>query len=204
LAQQEVDAQAQAHANSWGGCTGGIVPYSSRAVGGTFTRNCPAGQTSDPVTYSVPAGAFTSPDSQLAADNLALAYLQTQGAAYAEANGTPCAYKIGFETEISVDDVANRIQRIRFYNGLGVLKYDIGANALLSPNFVNRDYYKIVVDVSGVTYNNLTLRMSTSSTSTSNCQYRTGTGTASYEFDFIDLSPMSIIYFKFLLSATCE
>jgi YD repeat-containing protein len=63
--------------------------YQSIALSQVFIRNnCPAGQTGGAVTFSVPIGMFSSAISQADADAQALAYLNTAGQAYANANGT--------------------------------------------------------------------------------------------------------------------
>lgn len=65
------------------------VPYFSHAVSGLTTRNnCPSGQDGAPVTYTVPAGQFTSVISQADANGKADAFYAATKQANANANGT--------------------------------------------------------------------------------------------------------------------
>jgi hypothetical protein len=65
------------------------VTYSSTAMSATFSKNdCGPGYASNPIAYSIPANIRTSVISQEDANNQALAVLNTQGQAYANANGT--------------------------------------------------------------------------------------------------------------------
>jgi YD repeat-containing protein len=70
------------------------VVYGSTAQSKIFTRqNCPTGYTPGTVTYTVPAGAYTSTISQQIADDKAIFDMNEYGQAYANANGscTPVA-----------------------------------------------------------------------------------------------------------------
>jgi hypothetical protein len=61
---------------------------------GTFTRSnntCGSGETGGSVTYSIPAGTYSSTVSQAAANQLAINALNEQGQAYANQNGTCCS-----------------------------------------------------------------------------------------------------------------
>ncbi len=61
---------------------------SNALISQMFTRNnCPAGQTASSVLFTVPAGMFSG-STQADADQLALNYLNANGQAYANANGT--------------------------------------------------------------------------------------------------------------------
>lgn len=67
----------------------GTVSYNSAAYSAQFAKtNCPNGYSGTTVTFGVPAGQFTSNVSQQDADNLAIAYVSTNGEAYANANGS--------------------------------------------------------------------------------------------------------------------
>lgn len=68
------------------------VTYYNVAVSGSFTRNnCPTGATGGTVTYTIPAGTYSSTVSQAAADALAQAAVNSGGQAYANTNGV-CTY----------------------------------------------------------------------------------------------------------------
>jgi Family of unknown function (DUF5977) len=63
--------------------------YSNVIKSGTFTRNnCASGYTGSSVTYTVPAGTYTSVISQADADQLAQNDVNANGQAYANTNGT--------------------------------------------------------------------------------------------------------------------
>lgn len=63
--------------------------FSSVSKSGTFTRsNCPSGTSPGSVTYSVPAGKYTSTISQADADSKATNDISTNGQAFANVNGT--------------------------------------------------------------------------------------------------------------------
>lgn len=65
------------------------VVYKNIEKSGSFTRNdCPPGYTGSSITYIVPANAYTSTNSQLAADALAQNDVNTNGQVYANVNGT--------------------------------------------------------------------------------------------------------------------
>ncbi|MET0464122.1 MAG: DUF5977 domain-containing protein [Chitinophagaceae bacterium] len=65
----------------------GVINYYSAAASGSFTRNnCGAGANAGTVTYSVPAGTYTSVISQSDADQKATNDVTTNGQAYANAN----------------------------------------------------------------------------------------------------------------------
>ncbi len=73
-----------------GDCPGEILTtYYSVIKTGIYTRNnCSPGYSGSTVTYTVPAGTYTSSTSQADADNLAQNDVNTNGQAYANANGT--------------------------------------------------------------------------------------------------------------------
>lgn len=65
------------------------IAYYSAVKSGNFTRNnCSSGYTGSTVTYTVPAGTYTSALSQAVADSLAQADVNANGQAYANTNGT--------------------------------------------------------------------------------------------------------------------
>ncbi|MBX3254770.1 MAG: hypothetical protein KF862_11570 [Chitinophagaceae bacterium] len=72
----------------------GTTTYNSAAKSGTFTRNnCSSGSTGSSVTYTVPAGKYTSTVSQADADTKAQNDVNANGQAYANTNGActvPC------------------------------------------------------------------------------------------------------------------
>ncbi|MCG2613432.1 DUF5977 domain-containing protein [Terrimonas sp. NA20] len=67
----------------------GIFIYQSAVTSASFTRNnCGSGGTPGSVTYTIPAGAYTSTISQLDADQKAVSARNAGGQAYANANAT--------------------------------------------------------------------------------------------------------------------
>lgn len=75
--------------------------YYNTAMSGTFTRNnCPSGQTGTQVTYSVPAGRYSSVVSQADANAQAQAEINANGQNYANQNGNCVA--AGNNVNISV------------------------------------------------------------------------------------------------------
>ncbi|HKO82679.1 MAG TPA: DUF5977 domain-containing protein, partial [Chitinophagaceae bacterium] len=84
LAQDEINANGQAHANANGTCG-----WYNVAKSGTFVRNnCGAGYTGSQVIYTVAANTYFSAVSPEAADQLAQNDVNANGQAYANANGT--------------------------------------------------------------------------------------------------------------------
>jgi Family of unknown function (DUF5977) len=68
--------------------TGCPASYSNHLISEVFTRsNCAAGYQGDTITYTVPAGTYSSTASQQDADVQAQLYLLTNGQTYANANG---------------------------------------------------------------------------------------------------------------------
>lgn len=81
-AQNDVNTNGQAYANSNGTCT-----FSNVAKSGTYTKNsCAAGGVGSSVTYTVPAGKYTSTISQADADAKAQNDVNTNGQVYANSN----------------------------------------------------------------------------------------------------------------------
>ena len=92
LAQSDVNNNGQAYANANGVCI-----YNSIARSGLFTRsNCGQNQFGSTVSYNQAAGAVTSSVSQADADALGLAKFNTDGQAYADANGTCTTREVDF------------------------------------------------------------------------------------------------------------
>ncbi|MFD2938499.1 DUF5977 domain-containing protein [Flavobacterium notoginsengisoli] len=92
LAQSEVNNNGQEYAN-----TNGICLYNSIARSGSFTKNnCGQNGDGSVVNYTQGAGAVTSTVSQADADALGLAKFNTDGQAYANANG---GCSVGFSYE---------------------------------------------------------------------------------------------------------
>lgn len=74
----------------------GIITYYNVQQSGQFTRsNCGSGYLGSTVTYTVPAGTYSA-SSQLAADQLALNDVTTNGQAYANTNGSCIATSCSF------------------------------------------------------------------------------------------------------------
>ncbi|MBV4359102.1 DUF5977 domain-containing protein [Pinibacter aurantiacus] len=83
LAQSDINTNGLNYANSHASCL-----YQNAAITGSFSRNnCGANTITAPVTYTLPAGAYTSTTSQAAADALASSNFNSLGQAYANANG---------------------------------------------------------------------------------------------------------------------
>ena len=83
LAQNDVNNNGQNYVNNNGFCT-----FFNTAKSGTFTKNnCAAGGTPSSVTYTVPAGAYSSTSSQAVADASAQTDVNNNGQNYANANG---------------------------------------------------------------------------------------------------------------------
>jgi hypothetical protein len=86
LAQKELDDLAQGYANTNGTC---IPLYSNVAKSQSFTKEvCGFGTTGSTVTYSVPAGRYTSTISQAAADEMAQDEIDANGQWHANLTGT--------------------------------------------------------------------------------------------------------------------
>jgi YD repeat-containing protein len=84
MAQADIDANGLNYANAHAGCL-----FLSAAISGSFTRStCGPGYTTSPVTYIMPAGAYTSTVDQATADGQANANFASLGQAFANANGT--------------------------------------------------------------------------------------------------------------------
>ncbi|WP_243653119.1 DUF5977 domain-containing protein [Flavobacterium sp. 90] len=99
LAQNEANTYGQNWANEEATCT-----FYSTIKSGTFVRNnCGAGFTGGAVVYAVPIAKYNSNLSQLDADNKAQTDVNTNGQAYANANGA-CTEVVSFtyETEFAV------------------------------------------------------------------------------------------------------
>lgn len=101
-AQNDINANGQNYANANGQC---LTLYYNSEISGSFTRNncSDYGGPGPAVIYSVPAGKYSA-TSQSAADNLALNDLNTNGQAYANANGS-CA--VAFSIQLLTPDGAN-------------------------------------------------------------------------------------------------
>jgi 20S proteasome alpha/beta subunit len=90
LAQNDVNANGQAYANTNGTCT-----FWNVAESGTFTRNnCTTGATGSSVTYTVAANTYSSAISQADANQQAINAVNANGQAYANANGTCTFYNV--------------------------------------------------------------------------------------------------------------
>ncbi|WP_202704456.1 DUF5977 domain-containing protein, partial [Flavobacterium sp. UGB4466] len=81
--------------------------YKSAARNGSFTRNnCAAGGTGQMVSYSQAVGAYTSTISQADADSNGLNKFNTDGQAYANANGTCTFYSAAINRSITKNNCA--------------------------------------------------------------------------------------------------
>ncbi len=84
----DVNTNGQTYTNANGTCTYPVTTYYNTVQSGVFTRNnCAAGGTGSTVTYTVAAGTYNSTISQADADQKAINDVNTNGQAYANANG---------------------------------------------------------------------------------------------------------------------
>lgn len=112
-------------ASKQNGCPGS---YSNYLISEIFIKNnCGAGYQADEVTYSVPAGMFTSAISQENADLQAEHYLLTNGQGYANANGG--CHLIYYNTAISITNTTQNCSP--GYIG-GLVTYTVPANRYTS------------------------------------------------------------------------
>jgi len=83
---------------------GGVIDYYNVQMQDTFVRNdCPAGYTGSGVTYTVPAGKYSSTISQNDADGKALADIAANGQAYANVHGY-CTKQLDFYDQFDSSD----------------------------------------------------------------------------------------------------
>lgn len=86
MVDEAIAANGQNAANTYGPC---YPVYSNVAMSGTFEKDeCPVGTTPAPITYTVPAGTYTSIISQADANEKAQEDIDANGQAYANTNGT--------------------------------------------------------------------------------------------------------------------
>ncbi|QEC79297.1 DUF5977 domain-containing protein [Mucilaginibacter ginsenosidivorax] len=109
-----------------------VITYSSAAQSGSFTRNnCGAGYISSPVTFTVQAGAYSSTISQSDADQQALNYLNANGQAYANVNGT-CMQSFA----VTLNNYTNTGYKVYFSNSSTSLTFsfsDSGSSTIQVP-----------------------------------------------------------------------
>lgn len=99
-AQDDVNRNGQQYANTNGWCT-----FFNTAQSGVFTRNtCSVTVPGSTVTYTVPAGKYSSPVSQADADQKAKDDVNTNGQSYANTNGICATY---YNTEQKGDFTKN-------------------------------------------------------------------------------------------------
>lgn len=90
LAQNDVNANGQTYANTYGSCT-----FYNVVTSGTYAKNnCATGGTGSSVTYTVAAGAYSSTTSQAAANTLAQNDVNANGQNYANSNGYCTWYNV--------------------------------------------------------------------------------------------------------------
>jgi hypothetical protein len=96
----DVNTNKQAYANANGTCTAvpPIVYYNVKQSGTATKNDCGTGYTGTTVTYTVAAGTYTSTVSQTDANNLAIADVNNNKQAYANANGTCNASTVSVTT----------------------------------------------------------------------------------------------------------
>jgi hypothetical protein len=84
----DVNNNKQAYANANGTCTAPAVYYNVQESGTATKNDCGTGYAGSTVTYTVAAATYTSTVSQTDANNLAIADVNNNKQAYANANGT--------------------------------------------------------------------------------------------------------------------
>ncbi len=89
-AVKDVNANKQAFANNNGTCTTvtTTIYYNTRQFGVATKSDCGSGYTGSTVTYTVPAGTYSSAISQADADNMAIADVNANKQSYANTEGT--------------------------------------------------------------------------------------------------------------------
>jgi YD repeat-containing protein len=112
----EIDQYGQAYANTQGICIS--TSYSSAAQGAYFSKFCGFGYIASPdkVSYSVPAGKYTSLISQADADSKAFEDLQNNGRTYADQHSS-C--QVVPNTEYRIYNLTSFSFTISFSNGSG-------------------------------------------------------------------------------------
>jgi hypothetical protein len=105
--------------------------YYNAAQSQNFTRNnCPSGYTGSTVTYTVPAGTYSSTTSQAAADQLAMNDINANGQNYANTNGTCtqtiyCSFTSGSGFSVVAGSPSHNGSYVSFY----IVFYSIGGSA---------------------------------------------------------------------------
>lgn len=124
----------------------GIV-YMNVVKNGNFTRNnCGAGYTGSTVTYTVPAGTYSSTISQAAADQLAQNDVNANGQAYANTNGTCTPLTVYARIELT--DIYNDVDYssanvwIKFYS-------DVACTVSVSVSGLNVNYKRVRTNCGG-------------------------------------------------------
>ena len=109
------------------------APVGNQQESGTYQRSCPSGQVGSYVTYTVPAGKYTSYISQTDANQQAMNDVTANGQAYANnpANGGTCTPS---ET-VNYTDSRTFQYTVRFTNNSTGLQYNFTANANTSSSF---------------------------------------------------------------------
>ena len=109
------------------------APVGNYQESGSFQRSCSPGYVGSYVTYTVPAGKYTSYIGQTDANNQAIADVNANGQAYANnpANGGTCSPE---ETVNYTDERAFQYT-VRFTNNSTGLQYNFTANANSSGSF---------------------------------------------------------------------
>jgi hypothetical protein len=89
--ETDIDGISCCDTSLWSYSSGCMAPAVFANTEQTFTAECPEGEIGEPVTVTIPAGAFSSETSQAAADALALAAATSQAQAALECVDAPFA-----------------------------------------------------------------------------------------------------------------
>ena len=143
IAQGVVNANGQDYANTHGLCT-----FYNNAVSGSFTKNdCGPGGYGSTVTYTVGAGQYTA-SSQSGADAIAQSVVNTNGQAYANANGSCTFYNNAASGNFTKNDCGP--------GGYGsMVTYAVGAGQYTASSQAGADAIaQSVVNANGQAYAN--------------------------------------------------
>ncbi|MDB5145468.1 MAG: hypothetical protein JWQ66_4181 [Mucilaginibacter sp.] len=135
------------YAGQSNGCSVNLASFTNSRRDSTFVKSCGSGSTGTSVTYTVPAGQYTSTLSQQDADNQAKSDVVANGQNYANANGN-CIPDI----TIAVSNTTTDGYEINF-SGSGTTGYTYNFS---SPTIqVPTGTYNVIIYPTGSSYNNL-------------------------------------------------
>lgn len=124
----------------------GTSTYFNVLQTGTFTKNnCPSGETGTSVTFSIPAGQFTSGTSQAAADQLAINALNAQGQAYANQVGQCCVSGNCYTPGVATINLSSYLSGCQGYSFSITLSGNAGTFTYQFPMRWYGDYSSVTV-----------------------------------------------------------